>query len=445
MRKTFLSVAMIAASALVLASCAMPADDPNFNANAGGLNASAASEAAVSQSGLEAALLPPTSIGVDTPLPAAPAKGATIVSLTDGSDYEKVFETSLAEAAKVLGWTVESVTVDPADPTSAATAFDAALAKKPAGIHITGTFQDALTDGLAKAQTAKIPVVCTGCSGDPAGGITDTSINGTAQNTSWAYVMATYVVTHQYQGEDAGVQVITLPGGAIQDFNNEFNATLVSQCHNCSSTESVIDPTTLDLTDPTAVAAYVVGEMSTSLGAWAMLDSGSLSGGVADALATDPTLLAPVVLIGRGAAASDIASLQALGGAGPVASGAASAGASAGASPSAASAAPSSAVSSAASAAASGDVAASGDAGGGRTPEQAQALQAWIAIPQPVMAWRVIDQFARIIGGGQPETGPLPSQLLTGANASSAVLDADGNYIGIADYQAQFTKLWGVK
>ena len=60
MRKTFLSVAMIAASALVLASCAMPADDPNFNANAGGLNASAASEAAVSQSGLEAALLPPT-------------------------------------------------------------------------------------------------------------------------------------------------------------------------------------------------------------------------------------------------------------------------------------------------------------------------------------------------------------------------------------------------
>ena len=79
------------------------------------------------------------------------------------------------------------------------------------------------------------------------------------------------------------------------------------------------------------------------------------------------------------------------------------------------------------------------------TPEQASSLQAWIAIPQPVMAWRVVDQFARLIGGGEPATGPLPSQLLTGENAPTAVLDENGNYIGIADYQDQFKALWGVK
>ncbi len=47
----------------------------------------------------------------------------------------------------------------------------------------------------------------------------------------------------------------------------------------------------------------------------------------------------------------------------------------------------------------------------GRTAEQAAALQAWIAIPQPVMAWRVVDQFARIIGGGELATGPLPEPV----------------------------------
>ncbi|MDI1290831.1 MAG: hypothetical protein PSX37_12885, partial [bacterium] len=62
----------------------------------------------------------------------------------------------------------------------------------------------------------------------------------------------------------------------------------------------------------------------------------------------------------------------------------------------------------------------------------------------PVMGWRVMDQFARIIGGDVIETGPLPSQLLTGANAADAAVDSDGNYIGIADYEDQFATLWGI-
>ena len=60
------------------------------------------------------------------------------------------------------------------------------------------------------------------------------------------------------------------------------------------------------------------------------------------------------------------------------------------------------------------------------------------------MAWRVVDQFARIIGGAELATGPLPSQFLTGANAADAVLDENGNFVGIADYQDQFKALWGV-
>lgn len=437
MRKSLLAAAT-ATAALLLASCAMPADDPSYNASGAGLDSAEASAVAADQDALTALLQAPTSIGVDAPLAAAPAKGATIISLTDGSDYSNVFETSLAEAGDALGWTVESVVVDPADPTAAGTAFDAAVAKKPAGIHITGLFADALATNLPAAETAGIPVICTGCSGDPANGITDTSINGTAQNTTWGSAMATYVVQNQYEGEDAGVQYFSIPGGAISDFNTQFNATLLNQCRNCSATESLVDPTMVPLTDPESIVSFVSSEMSTALGSWALLDTGALSAGVFDALSTDPTLLTPVVVIGRGAAANDIEALKALNGAGPAMDGSATAG----------SASPEASVE--ATPAASPEASASGDGAvddsltGGRTPEEAATLQAWIGISQPVMAWRVIDQFARIIGGAELATGDLPAQLLTGTNVADAVLDDSGNYLGVADYQDQFKALWGL-
>jgi hypothetical protein len=39
----------------------------------------------------------------------------------------------------------------------------------------------------------------------------------------------------------------------------------------------------------------------------------------------------------------------------------------------------------------------------------------------------------------------LPSQLLNVTNIANAVLDENGNYLGIADYRELFTALWGVK
>ena len=68
-----------------------------------------------------------------------------------------MFETALTEAGSTLGWTVESVTVDAADPVAVATAFDEAVAAKPAGIHIQGQHVDSLVDSLPAAETAGIP------------------------------------------------------------------------------------------------------------------------------------------------------------------------------------------------------------------------------------------------------------------------------------------------
>ena len=408
MRKPLAALAVLATAALVLASCAMPADDPNFTQNSG-VGGDAAANAAAQEAGnaaLESALAAPTSIGIDVPLAAVPEKGALIISFTDGSDFEAVVENAMTAGAEKLGWKVESVTVDPADPTAVATAFEEAVAKQPSGIHLRGEFYDSVSMGLPAAETAGIPVVCTGCSGDPSGAITDTSIDGTTQNMAWADSMAAYVISSQYEGEGAGVLIFTAPGGAVNDFNNQFDTALLAGCRECSTTQVMLDPAVTDLADPGAVTGFVTTEMSISMGAWALLDSGAFSSGVAEALATDPTLLSPVVLTGRGASSADIAALVRSGA--PTASNE-----------------PTSA--------------------GARTPGQSAALQAWMGISMPVMGWRIVDQFARIIGAEALADGPLPSQLLTGSNASDAVLDGDGNFVGIANYEAQFAALWGVQ
>ena len=422
MRKSLVAAALTACS-LVLASCAMPADDPNWNASAAAdavFEEDNAEEAAAEDEAVaaaESALSAPTSIGVDAPLAAPAEPGALIVSVLDGSDSDAIMSASMAEAAEVLGWTYQEVGgVDPADViTTAPAAFQEALDLEPAGIRISGAYVDAIAEGLAAAETAGIPVVCTGCAGAPTGAIKDTSLDGDEQNTAWAQVLAAYVYANKAPDEDAAVEMFTLPVPALNTFGIEFIGTLATLCRECSVLEQPIDTTLL-----ADVPLFVSDTMSISLGRWALLESGNVSAGVADAL-NEAVLFEPSIILGRGASAADIALLQQTPAVEvPVAD---------------------------PSAAPSGDAAAEVDAASSDvlgTPEQAAALQAWTALPAPVLGWRVIDQFARIIGGEPLAEGPLPSQLLTVGNAADAVLDENGNYIGIADYKEQFAALWGV-
>lgn len=442
MRRSLLA-SMLVATSLVVASCAMPADDPNWNPDAAAdavFEEDAAAEEAAGDDALaatDAALVAPTSIGVDAPLAAAPAAGALIVSVLDGSESDTIMSASMAEAAETIGWTYQEVTgVDPADTlTTAPIAFQEALDLNPAGIRISGAYVDAIAEGLAAAEAAGVPVICTGCSGPPAGAIKDTSLDGDAQNTEWAKLLAAYVFANKGADEDAAVEMFTLPVPALNTFGIEFIGQLATLCRECSVLEQPIDTTLL-----ADVPTFVSDAMSISLGRWALLQSGNVSAGVADALAT-AILFEPTVIIGRGASAADIAALQATT---PVEMpDAASAEVEAAAA--AEDAGPAEDAAMAEDVAAAEDAAAA-DAGAAlATPEQAAALQAWTAIPVPVLGWRVIDQFARVLGGEALAEGPLPSQLLTAANAGEAVLDESGNYIGIADYKEQFAALWGAK
>lgn len=70
---------------------------------------------------------------------------------------------------------------------------------------------------------------------------------------------------------------------------------------------------------------------------------------------------------------------------------------------------------------------------------------AWTGYSLPIVGYSVIDNFARYWTKTPLAKADLPTQILTQKNIGSAVLDADGNYVGVKDYVAQFKKIWGLK
>lgn len=437
MRRSILAAALVASS-VVLASCAMPADDPNWNAEAAEAeefaeeDAEAAAVESEAVAGLDGALANPTSIGVDAALTAAPQAGGVIVSLVDGSASDELLTASMAEAAEVLGWTVETVTGADSE-LGAAEALDEAVGMAPAGIRFSGAYLEAMTPGLAAAEAAGIPVVCTGCGSEVPPGVTDASLDGADQNISWGNLLAAYVFANKAPSEDAGVEVFRTAGEGVAEFASAFDGTLSTLCRECSTSDQPV----ADYADD--VPFFVSDTMSISLGRWSLLTSGDLSEGVPEAMEmTD--VFEPVVTIGRAASAADIAAMQATPAVDMPTTGDAAA------ADGAADVAADEAAASAEEADALGEDAGGVDGlAGFATPEQAAAMQAWTALPVPVLGWRVIDQFARILGGDAPADGPLPSQLITVGNAGDVVLDDAGNYIGVADFKEQFLTLWGVQ
>ena len=378
MRKPLLALVLAASASLLLASCAMPADDPNFGKEVAGVDGAPGGGTAAEIVATATAV--PTSIGIDTPLTAAPAEGALIVSLSDGSDGSKLFNDSLSAAATALGWTVEVVEgAETAD--GAVAAFDEALAKKPAGIHIDGAYVDYLTDGLAAATTAGIPVVCTECMVDPLDALKDTSIAGRTEVDGWGRLIAAFVQTNN-ANEDAVIEMIALGTPAPTQFDQGLQAAMMDYCEPCSTNENFLDP--LDPTMlPLDVATLALQLNPTAT--WLSYAPGFLSADAQEAITMAAMPDAALKIIGMGATPANLAAIQ------------------------------------------------------------AGTEAAFTGYPIPLAAWRVIDQFARIIGGEEPVVAALPTQLLTAESAATAAVDADGNYIAVADFEAQFKALWGVK
>jgi ribose transport system substrate-binding protein len=66
----------------------------------------------------------------------------------------------------------------------------------------------------------------------------------------------------------------------------------------------------------------------------------------------------------------------------------------------------------------------------------------WTAYSLPIVAYRQVDSMARKFEGMPTLSAALPTQLITPQNVNTLVVDSAGNYVGVADYRAEFQKLW---
>ncbi len=365
--------------ALILAACSLPADDPNYvapgNEIIGGEFEPLDPSAAAGE--IESMTATPTSIGIETPLNASPAPGATIITLVGGNELDDATAAAMSDAAAALGWTLE-VSV-PEDPASLEATFEAALASKPSGIHISGAQLEIVRDAAVQAGAAGVPLVCTGCVSDPADGLMDTSIAGAAQQDAWAQLLSAGIeVSAAENGGSVSVDVYRRAGTpASAAFGDSLAATLTSACPGCLVTQNDLSSTGGAEAMQEAATAIVANPLAQ----WVVADAGDLFEGISEELVAQDA--DPALILG-----GNLATKQAIAG----------------------------------------------------IKEGTQT--AWTAYSAPVTGWRVVDAFARIIGGQPVETTLLPSQLLVSEDVDSLVLDPEGNYLGVADYQDQFKKLW---
>ncbi len=69
---------------------------------------------------------------------------------------------------------------------------------------------------------------------------------------------------------------------------------------------------------------------------------------------------------------------------------------------------------------------------------------AWTAYSLPIVGYSVIDSFARYFTKTPFSKADLPTQILTQKNIGIAPLTAQGDYLGVKDFEAQFKKVWGM-
>ena len=321
----------------------------------------------------------PKSINITTKLKTKPAKGLLIVGLSNGGDENKVLDDGLAAGAAVFGWSFKEI-AGAVDPNTQRAAFQQALNLKPAGIHISGIEPSTLSDLLDQAKKMNIPVVCSACMSKPTSALVDTHIAGARQLDSWGNMIAAFVAAQT--NCNANVQGITVPLYPILiRFDQAFAASIKKYCPNASYNANPQDlvGTILAGKEPATVVSIMQKNPSTN---WLVSDLGGWMVGV-------PAALKAAGLNGK----AQIGGLTA------------------------------------------GKANIQGVKDGTET--------AWTGYSLPIVGWTVIDSFARIFTKQALNTQDLPTQILTPQNAASLVLTAQGDYLGVANYQSQFKKVWG--
>lgn len=388
MRKKALLVALGASAAMVLAACGGSSDSGTTTAAPTDTpTASPTDDAPIGGGRAEAAAIvaeftpSPTSINIDTPLSATPEPGALVVGLSNGSPANQTLNFYLGTGAEALGWKFDEI-VGAVDPETQQRAFQQALDMNPDYIHISGIPTATLAEGLQKAEAQGVVVICTACTDAPVDGLKDTSIAAVEDLAQWGKMIAAYVLVNTDEDTSPNVEMVT---NRLYPILYEYDKSFVSNLSRWDPQAVINESDFAGFPDwGTTVPGAVVSSLQRNPDAqWVSFDLGDASTGVQAALSA-AGLTDQVGIVGLTASAPNIQALK------------------------------------------------------------DGTDRAWTAYSLPIVGWRAIDAMARAAVGDAFLQAPLPTQILTQENANSLNLDQNGDYVGVADFEAQFKALWGV-
>ncbi|MCY4630341.1 MAG: substrate-binding domain-containing protein [bacterium] len=345
--------------------------------------AQAQADAAEATVGVSDLLDSPTSIGPRTPLSATPEPGKTLIWIECPTPGCVLVGNGITDAAAHLGWTVERIGHD-LTPEGTAGAMAQAVAQNPDAVLISGSVNAFYEDSLATLNERGVPVIDSSSVnevGGAANGIYG-MVQGIPQTTAYGQVLGSWLVADS--GGNAKVLVFNVPDvPVLTGFNAGISAVMTETCTNCEV--EIVDVSFADLLGG-AVPGLVVSALQANPDAdYVACGFGDLCIGVTGAIA-EAGLADRVKLTGALPNAGDFGAIAA------------------------------------------GDEA------------------AFVAAPEYMIGWRKVDILAAFFVGDdltEAQTALLPMQVVT-PETTGIVRDGGGNYIGVADYEAQFLARWGL-
>lgn len=379
------TLALLAAATVAAGAMAACSSSSSQGSSAGGGGASASSGAdsagmAAARAFMDKYLKAPTGVGITQPLTKKPAP-ATVAAIEQVQPEATQENDYLQQATNVLGLKLVRIRLS-TSPQAPAEAMETALKDNPKVITDLAQPVRTFEAQLAQAKAHGIPVMETSDTDTPGNGLDSTGVNNQATTAIEGQMAAAwFVVDSGGKGQAAVYNIPEIP--ILGAFTTSFVSWVKKWCTGCTTSVDNMQAADIGTNIPGQVVSF---QQSHPTYKYAIFCLGDMTLGLHAALQS-AGLEGKIKVAGQAPAASDLQALK----------------------------------------------------------DGTETM--WTAVSLPVIAWRNADTIARLLNG-EPldgtDSAPLPTQILTKATIGSAKVDSNGNYVGFANYESVFKKLWHI-
>jgi ribose transport system substrate-binding protein len=178
---------------------------------------------------------PPTSLGVLTALPKAPAKGKTFVWTECDAPQCQIEGDFMEAAAKAAGWNFKEVDYESADPATLVSALQQALQLKPEAVALTGDSYNTWASVIPAYQAAGVAIIPLNIGPAPLGKVVYGAVDSPADDVRQAQIIANWFIADSNgTGHALLYNVPQFP--ALQVWGNALQTAVKADCPSCTIT-----------------------------------------------------------------------------------------------------------------------------------------------------------------------------------------------------------------